>query len=179
MYGIYYRATPHKNYLGYNNIHYDTFYAPTFYEADEYLGYFDGQSGNYYRFYYDGNIEVPYHLAYKPKEMEVGCCIRTFGEWGDYVWIEGWLNRKWEDFLYDVKNRHLHYLGAEGIPNDMDQGIPLRFARITPDGKQMYEIFDVSFFRKQMTRFPDSRLKALVDTLPEDANGLLIYATLK
>ena len=180
MYGVYYTSEPHERFLDYNNIHYDTQYAPCFYKTTDYIGYFDGQKnhGRYYRFYYDGRIENPYRIVYENAELDGGLNISTFDDLKDYVYILGYFNEQWESFLYEVQSRRLHYLSG-GIPNDMDKNVPLVLSKSTPDGQKLYGLLNPVLLRKQVASFPNARLHALLDSLPEDANGILIYATLK
>ena len=92
--------------------------------------------------------------------------------------MSGRKNDQGETFWYDVEARRLHYMPTN-FPNDLDGGYPLGLFEITPDGKQLYYIHSVSILRKWIASVPNTRLEALLDSLPEDANGLLIYATLK
>ena len=61
----------------------------------------------------------------------------------------------------------------------MDKNVPLVLSKSTPDGQKLYGLLNPVLLRKQVASFPNARLHALLDSLPEDANGILIYATLK
>ncbi len=183
MYGVTYTSRPSPHYLGYNNIHYDTNYFPSLCKFKDYIGYYDGRQGEdrhdrYYRFYYDGRIDNPYRIVYEHSNLEKDFSIHIFKDLKKYLYISGRKNDQGETFWYDVEARRLHYMPTN-FPNDLDGGYPLGLFEITPDGKQLYYIHSVSILRKWIASVPNTRLEALLDSLPEDANGILIYATLK
>ena len=153
------------------------FCLPCYNEEEEYLGYYDNRkdTSNYYRFYYDGRVENPYKVVYGNNNVD-GCSF--FYDMKKHASISVSLNKKDELFWYDAVSRRLHYV-PEKIRNDLDGNFELALSEITPDGKMLYGLFPVVILQKIIASTPNTKLAALLDSLPENANGVLIYATLK
>ena len=181
MYGVAYEAKPYKNFLGYNNIHYQTNYYPSYFEGPDYLGYFDGSigSGRYYRFYYDdGHVENPFRIKFSKTYPERGLNI-MFMEVGDYIFM-GVTAPSLETyfFMYDTRNGQL-FRSENLFENDVDDGFDFFPCGCTPDGRHLWGIAFISDLKKQAETSDNPKFRAFADSMAEDANPIIIYGKLK
>ncbi len=181
IYGVAYEAKPQEHYLGYDNIHYETNYDPSFSNQSDYLGYFDGQIGScrYYRFYYeDGHVENPFRIEFDQVDTQKGMSI-LLKEVGDYIFM-GIMGNNLTSyfFVYDEREGKV-YRGGDFFENDVDNGFDFFPYGCTPDGCYLWGIAYMSDLKKQSELSDNDDFRTFVGGLEEDANPVIIFGKLK
>ena len=162
-----------------------TAYTPSFMQYSDYVGMYDYEGRRYCRFYYDGRIEYPYGVYCTQQRKLSGLqkanyqyCIRNWVETNRYcfVLLEGegvyfLVYDKYKDQLYSSPK------DGQGIRNDMVGCSDVYWwpEGVTEEGL-LYSRRPVFFIKEREGTSSDLKIRALVDSLKEDDNEVLVFA---
>ena len=162
-----------------------TAYTPSFIQYSDYIGMYDYEGRRYCRFYYDGRIEYPYGVYCTQQRKLPGLqranykyCIKSWVETDRFCFIELLADGTYL-LVYDKHKDHLYssLKDGRGIKNDMVGCSDVYWwpTKVTGDGLLYARCF-VSFIKEREGMSSDPKIKALVDSLKEDDNEVLVFA---